>query len=95
MGLVQELQLRAKDVLLTLEIANEERLDSLEPAEDLLKMKGMDKQLAYQLASIGIQTMEDLAEQAVDDLMEIDSLDAERAAAFIMIARAPWFEGSE
>jgi N utilization substance protein A len=37
-------------------------------------------------------TQEDLADQAVDDLLEIDGLDQERAGALIMAARAPWFE---
>ena len=55
-------------------------------------MDGMDKDLAFELACRGISTMEDLAEQAVDDLLEIDGLDAERAGSLIMLARAPWFE---
>lgn len=55
-------------------------------------MDGMDDQLAYKLSIIGINTMEDLAEQAVDDLMEIDNLNSDRAASLIMIARAPWFQ---
>jgi len=47
------------------------------------------------LASRGIVTMEDLAEQAVDDLLEIEGLSEERAAELIMTARAPWFEGED
>ena len=39
--------------------------------------------------------MEDLAEQAVDDLMDIDDMDEEKAAALIMTARAPWFAKSK
>jgi N utilization substance protein A len=54
-------------------------------------MEGMDKELAVVLASRGIVTMEDLAEQAMDDLLGIDGLDEERAAALIMKAREPWF----
>ncbi|NVJ59662.1 MAG: transcription termination/antitermination protein NusA [Gammaproteobacteria bacterium] len=93
--LVEELRSRAKDVLLTKAIASEEKLDAAEPAEDLLNMEGMDKQLAYQLASMGIQTMEDLAEQSVDELIEIDGMTEERAGALILAARAPWFENEE
>ncbi|NRB38188.1 MAG: transcription termination/antitermination protein NusA [Pseudomonadales bacterium] len=94
--IAEELRSRAKDALLTQAIAKEEKLGSNEPAEDLLTMEGMDKQLAYQLASNGIVTMEDLAEQAVDDLLEtVEGLDQEKAAALIMTARAPWFEGEE
>ena len=94
--IAEELRSRAKDALLTQAIAKEEVVGSSEPAQDLLDMEGMDKQLAYQLASSGIVTMEDLAEQAVDDLLDdIDGMDQEKAAALIMTARAPWFEGEE
>jgi len=51
----------------------------------------MDKHLAFLLASRGVVTMDDLAEQAVDELLDIDGMDEERAAALIMKAREPWF----
>jgi N utilization substance protein A len=91
----EELRARAKDALLTLAIASEEQLDANEPAEDLLTMDGMDKQLAFVLAGRGIVTMEDLAEQAVDDLLDIEDMTEERAAELIMTARAPWFAEEE
>ncbi len=91
--LVNELRNRAKDFLLTRAIASEEAF--CEPAEDLLSMQGMDKDLAYVLAGKGVVTMEDLAEQSIDDLMEIDGMDEERAGQLIMTARAPWFEEAE
>ena len=90
-----ELRSRAKDVLLTQAIASEEKLEAAEPQEDLLNMDGMDKHLALVLASQGICTMEDLAEQAVDDLLDVEGMTEEKAAELIMTARAPWFEGSE
>jgi transcription termination/antitermination protein NusA len=90
-GIVEELRGRARDALLAMAIKNEEAFDGAQPAEDLLQMEGMDRALAFKLANIGVRTMEDLAEQAVDDLLEIDGLDQERAAALIMTARAPWF----
>ena len=90
--LVQALKDRAKDVLLTKAIATEEKLEDSEPAEDLLNMDGMDRHLAFVLASKGITTMEDLAEQSVDELTDIEELDETRAAELIMTARAPWFE---
>ncbi|WP_341707299.1 transcription termination factor NusA [Halopseudomonas sp.] len=90
--IVNELRARAKDRLLTKAIANEEKLEEAQPADDLLNMDGMDRALAFQLAANGILTMEDLAEQSVDDLLDIDGIDEERAAALIMAARAPWFE---
>ena len=90
--IAEELRARAKDALLTRALASEEKLTSKEPAEDLLAMDGMTKQLADQLCAIDVVTMEDLAEQAVDDLLVIDGLDADKAGQLIMTARAPWFE---
>ena len=55
-------------------------------------MEGMDDELALQLAKKNILSMEDLAEQAVDELMDIEGMDEERAGELIMTARAPWFE---
>ena len=90
--IAEELRARAKDALLTRALASEEKLTSKEPAEDLLALDGMTKQLAEQLCAIDVITMEDLAEQAVDDLLVIDGLDADKAGQLIMTARAPWFE---
>ena len=90
--IAEELRARAKDALLTRALASEEKLTSKEPAEDLLAMDGMTKQLAEQLCAIDVVTMEDLAEQAVDDLLVIKGLDADKAGQLIMTARAPWFE---
>ncbi|MGB5305472.1 MAG: transcription termination factor NusA [Gammaproteobacteria bacterium] len=89
--MVEELRGRARDVLLTQAIMNEEKLGDVEPAPDLLEMEGMDRGLAYELAGHGVITMEDLAEQAVDELMVIEGMDEQRAGALIMTARAPWF----
>ncbi|MFM9271534.1 transcription termination factor NusA [Halomonas elongata] len=93
--LIEELRARAKDELLNLAIASEEELDGAQPADDLLAMDGMERHLAFILASRGIVTMEDLAEQSVDDLIDIEELDDERAASLIMTARAPWFESEQ
>ena len=93
--IVEELRGRARDVLLTRAIVNEEGVSGKEPAQDLLEMDGMDEDLAFSLAAKGIVTMEDLAEQAIDDLMEIDGMDEERAGKLIMTARAPWFAEEE
>tara|TARA_A100001015_G_scaffold185771_2_gene206721 strand:- start:382 stop:1284 length:903 start_codon:yes stop_codon:yes gene_type:complete len=92
---VTELRNRAKDVLLTQAIASEEVLESAQPAEDLLNMEGMEKHLALVLASKGICTMEDLAEQAIDDLLDVEGMTEEKAGELIMTARKPWFEGTE
>ena len=89
--IVEELRSRAKNALTTLELASEEELGDTEPAEDLLTMDGMDRRLAYLLAARGIVTMEDLAEQAIDDLLEFEEMTEGRAGELIMTARAPWF----
>jgi N utilization substance protein A len=85
----EELRARAKDALLTMALASEEEIS--EPAEDLLSMDGMNEELARVLAARGIICMEDLAEQAVDELLDIDGMDESKAAELIMTARAPWF----
>lgn len=89
--LVNSLRERAKAALLTQAIAEEQAL-TVEPAADLLEMEGMDKQTAYMLASKGVVTREDLAEQSVDDLLEIGEINEETAAKLIMTARKIWFD---
>jgi len=90
--IVNELKNRARDVLLTQAIVQEERIDEAVPAEDLLGLEGMEKNVAYKLASAGVITREDLAELATDDLLDVIEIDREEAAAMIMLARAHWFE---
>ena len=90
--IVEELRTRARTTITNRELADESSRSSQEPAEDLLTMDGMTTKLAYDLAAMGIITMEDLAEQAVDDIMEIESMTEAMAGEIIMTARAPWFE---
>ena len=92
--IVEELRSRARDALLTQMIASGSD-GSSEPSDDLLTMEGMDDDLARQLAGAGVATMEELAEQAVDDVVDATGIDAERAAALIMKAREPWFAEQE
>ena len=89
--IVAELRQRAKDAMLIKAIASEEKLDQCEPADDLLEMEGMDRELAFALAGIGIVTMEDLADQSVDELLQVEGMSEDRAGALIMKAREPWF----
>jgi len=89
--MVKELRSRARDVLLTQAIATEESLESQLPADDLLLLEGMQPDLALALARRGVRTREDLAEQAVDDLLDIQGLTAEEAGKLIMKAREHWF----
>lgn len=92
---VKELRGRARDALLTRAISQEEKLGDAAPQQDLLEMDGMDRELAYQLARQGVCSMEDLAEQSVDELMIIDGMDEEKASQLIMTARAPWFANEQ
>ena len=87
--IAEELQRRASDVLLTQELLGD---DIAEPAKDLLEVEGMTQQLADQLASHGIATREDLADQSVDELQELLDMDEALAGKLIMSARSHWFE---
>ena len=86
--IVSELRNRAKDALLTQALACEENVES---SSDLLSMEVMDRETATVLAALGIYSMEDLAEQSIDDLLAIDGMTEARAGELIMAARAPWF----
>ena len=89
--IIEELRSRARNALLALAITGE----GGKPAQDLLEMDGMNNALAQLLASKGICTMEDLAEQSTDELAEFDGINEEQAAKLIMTARAPWFAEAE
>ena len=86
---VQELRDRARNVLLTEAIATEEQLEDV--ADDMLGLEGMDKSLAGKLAGSGIKTRDDLADLAVDELIEMTGIDEDRAKQLITTARAHWF----
>jgi N utilization substance protein A len=94
--MVKELRSRAKDALLTRAIASEAELDEAAPAapavaEELRTLDGMSEQWAQVLASRGILSRDDLAEQSVDDLMTLEGMDEVQAGKLIMTARASWF----
>ena len=89
---VEELRGRAKQALSTRALAKEESFEGVEPAEDLLALKGLSRELAYMLAARGVGTLEDLAEQGIDDLMGIDGMTEDKAGQLIMAARnICWF----
>jgi N utilization substance protein A len=89
--IVAELRKRAEDLLLTRAFADTEEPEQTAAIETLSTIEGVTPVLAEQLAAQGIHTMEDLAECAIDDLLTLSDLDAEKAGALIMAARAPWF----
>jgi transcription termination/antitermination protein NusA len=92
--IIEELRSRAKNVLLTREIKREE-LSELDLEPELAALDGMDAIVAKALIVMGVRTRDDLAELAVDDLLEIEGMSEAKAASLIMNARAHWFTASE
>ncbi|WP_154054371.1 transcription termination factor NusA [Enterobacter hormaechei] len=92
---VEALRERAKNALTTLALAQEESLGDKKPADDLLNLEGLDRAIAFKLAARGVCTLEDLAEQGVDDLADIEGLTDERAGELIMAARNICWFGDE
>lgn len=86
--IVKELRARARDMLLTRAIAEEEQVDEPKPVEDILAVEGVDEELAYRLAKRGIVSRSVLAEQSVADLLELEGMDETRAGKIIMAARS-------
>lgn len=90
--LVEELQTRAKNVLTAQALAEEEALKQAKIEERLLDLDGINRHIALKLAEKQITTLEELAEQGVDDLADIEDLTSEQAADLIMAARnICWF----
>ena len=79
----------AKHELLTQAIASEESMDGAEPGADLIEITG--EPLGKTLARKGVRTRDDLADLAVDELVEIGSIDEKKAGELIMNARKHWF----
>jgi len=90
---VHELRTRAKDALLTLEIAKEESVEAV--SQDLRDLDGVSAELIASLATHDIHTRDDLADLAVDELMEMTGQSADDAKVLIMKAREHWFAGQE
>jgi len=88
---VNELRARAKDALLTMEIAREESVE--EVSQDLRDLDGLDTELIAKLAEGGINTRDDLADLAVDELVDITGQSEEDAKTMILKAREHWFAG--
>jgi len=93
--IVDELRSRAQDALLTKAIATEEKLGGKTPTAELIAMEGMTEELALEMASHDILTVDDLADQSVDDLMIVEDMNEELAGQLIMKARESWFTEEE
>ena len=90
---VNELRARAKDALLTMEIAREESVE--EVSQDLRDLDGLNVDLIAKLADAGVHTRDELADLAVDELTDITGQTEEEAKALILKAREHWFAGQE
>jgi N utilization substance protein A len=90
---INELRSRAKDALLTMEIAREENVESV--SQDLRDLEGLDPALIPKLADANVHTRDDLADLAVDELTEITGQSADEAKNLILKAREHWFAGQE
>jgi len=86
---INELRSRAKDALLTMEIAREEGSEAF--SQDLRDLEGTTAELISKLAEAGIHTRDELADLAVDELTDITAQSADEAKTLIMNARAHWF----
>ncbi len=93
--LVEALRSRAKDALLIKAIASEEQIETSHPSEELLALEGIDENLAHEMAAKGIVTVDDLAEQSIDDIIDFTGMNQERAGKLIMKARESWFTGNQ
>lgn len=90
--IIEEIRARAKEALTTIALTQEESFEGLEPADDLLGLAGLERDMAFKLAAKGVATLEDLADQGIDDLEGIEGLTEERAGELIMAARnICWF----
>ena len=91
-SMIEHLRTKAKDSLLSQALTGKTITPSI-PAADLLSLEGVEREFAFKLANVGIITRDDLAEQSVDDLLDVtEGLDSEAAGKLIMKARAHWFE---
>ena len=90
---VNELRARAKDVLLTMEIAHEESLDGV--SQNLRDLEGITPELMAKLAEGGVHTRDDLADLAIDELTDLTGQSAEEATALILKAREHWFAAGQ
>lgn len=87
--IVEALRNRARDAILTLAIASEEKLADV--SEDMRNLEGLDSDMLRDLAQAGIATRDDLAELSVDELIEITGVTEDEAKTVIMAAREHWF----
>ena len=93
--LAQELQNRAKAYLVARQDTLSKQIEEQQVSEDLKKMEGLTLDMVAALGNAGIKTLDDFADLASDELIEIvgeKNMDVDTANALIMKAREHWFE---
>ena len=60
-------------------------------SQDLRELEGLNPELIGKLADAGVHTRDDLADLAVDELIDITGQTESDAKAMIMKAREHWF----
>lgn len=88
-ALAENLRNKAREVLLQAELAAEEKLNNI--ADDLRNLEGMDDDMLRDLVDANITNRDELAELAIDELIEITGVSKEEAEQVILAARAHWF----
>jgi len=90
---VNELRTRAKDALLTMEIAREEGVSDV--SQNLRDLAGLTPELIEKLNEGNVNTRDELADLAVDELVELTGVDDEKARELIMKAHEHWFAAED
>lgn len=90
--IIKMLRNKAKNVLTTLALKQEEKFGDKQLINNLLVLPNLEHFLALKLVEKGINTVENLAEQGIDDLLDIEGLSDKKAGELIMAARnICWF----
>ena len=89
--LVNHLRGRAREAILMQAIASEEGA-GVEDSQDISDIEGLSAELVRKLAEGGVRTRNDLADLAVDDLVDMTGMAVEAARPVIMKAREHWFD---
>ncbi len=94
----EELRLRAQTWLEEQERQQEEQRRELGVSDELAAVEGLSIEMLVALGGAGVKTLDDLADLASDELLDIvgaDAMTQDEANDVIMAARAHWFEDEE
>ncbi|WP_367670495.1 transcription termination factor NusA [Sodalis-like secondary symbiont of Drepanosiphum platanoidis] len=93
---IKKIRKKSKKILKILHKENNKKnIYKNKMSEDLLNLPGIEKNIFLKLANLGIYTLENLAEQSLDDLLDIKELSSEKAGKLIMSARnICWFSNN-